>query len=358
METQKKLLIDRILNTFAEQKATDLHMTVGIPPVLRIDEKLIPLDNEPIIDQELLQSFVGEILDEGQLKTLEEKREIVIAYQFNKQARFRVNIYYQKRALAAYLRIIGTQIVPLNQLGLPLGALEKISDLQEGLVLVSGAFGSGKTTTSASIIDHINTLRSAYILSIEKPIEYIFTNKKSIVEQREVGRDALNFEKALSLITQEDVDVVFVSELSSPEIIKQALNVATSGRLVIANIEADTIIKTLEFLINHFPSNEQLQIRHQLSINLEGIICQQLVPNIGGGQVAIAEIMISTPPIRSLIKEGSLNQISNIIQTSREEGMVPLDWSLAELVKTNTILLDQALKHASDPTHLKHLLRV
>jgi len=356
MDTQNKMVFDRILSTVAEQKASDLHLSVGSPPIIRLNDKLITLENEKIITKGFVDDFVKFILDDDQKKTLEEKKEVVLAYQFQKRARFRANIFYQKGVLAVYFRLIGDRVMPLPKLGLP-RTLELLAQLQKGLIIISGSFGSGKTTTSASLIDHINQSRSEYILTIEHPIEYIYTNKKSIIEQREVGRDTVSFRQALSTITQEDVDVLFISELPSKEVVKEVLNIAASGRLVIANAEADTIIKTLELIIYSFPSNEQQQIRGQLAMTLSGIICQRLVPKIGGGQIAIAAIMTSTPPIQSLIKEGSLYQIGNIIQTSRAEGMVSLDWSLAELVKTNQVPLEDALENASDPQQLRYMLR-
>lgn len=356
MDTQEKLAIDHILSTAAEHKASDIHFSVGNPPILRINDKLIPVQNEKIISKEFMEGFVNGILDASQKKTLEEKKQVVLAYQFQKQARFRINIFYQKGVLAAYLRLIGEKIIPLNKLNLPF-AVEKLAQLEKGLIIISGSFGSGKTTTSAALIDHINKNRSAYILTIEKPIEYIFTNQKSVIEQRGVGRDAISFEQALSSITQEDVDIIFISELSSKKVIKDILKIAASGRLVIANLEADTIVKTLEMILNQFTVNEQPQIKDQLANNLAGVICQRLVPRTSGGQVAVAETMISTPPIQSHIKEGSLYQINNIIQTSREEGMASLDWALAELVKTNEISLEDALNNAIDPQQLRYMLQ-
>ncbi len=356
MDTQQKLALDHILSTAAEQKASDLHLSVGSAPILRIDGKLIQLKGEQIVTKEFMVGFADSVLDSDQQKTLEEKKEIVIAYQLKKSIRFRVNIYYQKRVLAAYLRIIGDTIIPLQNLGLPM-TVETLAKQTEGLVLISGSFGSGKTTTSASIIDYINKTRSNYILTVEKPIEFIFANQKSIIEQRQVGRDAISFEKALSTITQEDVEVLFVSELPSTDVIREVNTIAASGRLVIANVEADTTVKTLEQIINKFSGNELQQIRDSLATNLIGVICQRLVPKIGGGEIAIAEILTNTPPAQAIIKEGSLYQLSNIIQTSREEGMVSLDWSLAELVKANQVLLDDALKNATDPQQLRYMLR-
>lgn len=356
MNTRNKLIIDKILSTMAEQKASDLHFSVGSSPVIRLHDKLITLENEDVITKEFVSEFVDELLDEDQKHTLESKKEVVLAYQFQKRARFRINIFFQKGVLAVYFRLIGDTIIPLQKLGLPT-TIQQFTQLKKGFIIVSGSFGSGKTTTSASMIDYINQTNSSYVLTIEQPIEYVFQNKKSIIEQREVGRDTISFEQALSTITQEDVDLLFISELTSKTIIKEILNIAASGRLVIANMEADTIIKTLELILYSFPTNEQQQIREELAITLAGIVCQRLIPKIGGGLIAVAEILTSTAPVQSLIKEGSLYQINNIIQTSREEGMISLDWSLAELVKSNQILLEDALNNANDPQQLKYILR-
>lgn len=356
MNTQTKLAVDKILGITAEQKASDLHLSVGTPPIIRLNGRLIALENEAVVTKEFLQEFAELILDDGQKKILHEKKEVVLAYQYQKQARFRINIFYQKGVPSIYFRLIGDRIIPLNQLGLP-ASLEKLAQLKKGLILISGPFGSGKSATAASLIDHINKTRSAYILTVEQPIEHIFANQKSMIEQREVGRDTISFEQALGAITQEDVDILFISELPTKEVVKAAVNIASLDRLVIASLEADNIIKTIESIIHKFPSNEQRQIREKLSSSLAGVVCQRLIPRQGGGVIAIAEIMLTTPPIQSLIKEGSLYQISNIIQTSRAEGMVSLDWSLAELVKTNQINLEDALNNSSDPQQLKYMLQ-
>lgn len=355
MDTRAKLALDHILDLSAEQKASDVHLSVGSSPIVRIDGKLLTLKEEPVITKEFMEGFVNSVLDIDQKKTLEQQKEIVLAFQFKKQARFRVNIFYQKRVLAAYLRLIGDHIIPLEQLGLPM-TLNLLAQHKKGLLIISGAFGSGKTTTTASIIDFINRQRAAYIQTVERPIEYSYGNQKSIIEQREVGRDTPSFEQALRSVTQEDIDVLFLSEAPSLVVVKQVMKIAASGRLVILNIEADTVIKSLEALINRYPSNEQPIIREQIALNLAGIVCQRLVPKIGGGLAPIAEIMTATPPIQSLIKEGSLNQLSNIILTSREEGMVSLDASLADLVKTNQVHMNDAINAATDPQQLQYML--
>lgn len=355
MNIQAKLSIDRIFSTIAEKNAADLHLSVGAAPMLRVTDELVPLPGEPVITQEFMETLVDSTLDMEQRAILQKQREIVVAFQLNPQSRFRINIFYQRGLLAAYVRLIGNAIKSIDQLGLP-PSIEQFTQATKGLIIISGTFGSGKTTTSAALIEYINKHTARYILTVERPIEYVFQSQKSIVEQREVGRDVLTFEQALRTITQEDVDVLFVSEFTNANTIDQLLAIAASGRLVIANVEADTTVKTLEHIINRYPGNEQQRVREQLAANLMGIVCQRLVPRVGGGVVPVAEILISTPPIQAHIKEGSLYQLSTVIQTSRAEGMVSLDWALAELVKTNEITFESALTHASDEQQLRSVL--
>lgn len=358
METQEKLTIERILSTAIEYKATDLHFSVSDPPILRIDDKLQPLDKEVVITPQFMENFILDFLEltDYQKKLLEEERELVMAYSFHNRARFRINIFYQKSYLTASLRVIGINILPLNKLGLP-PVIERFTMLEKGLVVISGPYGSGKTTTLAALINHINQVKREYILTIEKPIEYMFTNKKSIIEQREVGTDTPSFERALKSVTQEDVDILAISNLPTRDTIKYVLDIAESGKVVFATLETDTVIKTISKIIGFFPQAEQNRIRTQLANNIEGIICQRLLPRVGGGRIIAADIVIPNAPIRSTIKEGVLQQINNIIQTSREEGMVLLDRSLVQLVKTGEVLLEDALKYANDPEQLRLQLR-
>ncbi|MBI5037714.1 MAG: Flp pilus assembly complex ATPase component TadA [Candidatus Kerfeldbacteria bacterium] len=357
MDTQTKLAIDRILTTIAAKRAADVHLSVGTPPTMRLHNELVPLPDEPIITKDFMETFVEVVLDNEQEKILDEEREIILAYQLNRQTRYRINIFYQRGVLAAYLRLIGNELIPLEKLGLPT-AIDQFAQATHGLLIISGSFGSGKTTTAASLIQHFNTTRSAYILTVERPIEYIFSSQRSIIEQREVGRDAVSFERAIRTITQEDVDILVLSELATPQVISAAISIAASGRLVIANVEANTTVKTLEHIINRFPGGEQPRMRERLASNLMGTICQRLIPRVGGSTIPVAELMLNTPPIQAHIKDGSFYQLPTVIQTSRAEGMISLDWSLAELAKTNEITVDTALEYASDEQLVRSMLSI
>jgi len=355
-DTSSRLNFNRILSTLAEYKASDLHLTIGNPPILRVDTKLVPLENESMVTPDFIETVVSTVLNEEQKKVLEKDKEIVLAYSLEDRARFRVNIFYQKGYPSVSLHYIGDKIKNLKELGLP-PVVEQFVNIKRGLVLVTGPFGSGKTTTLVSMINTINNNRSDYILTIENPIEYLFVNNKSVIEQREVGRDTPSLADGLRTVTQEDVDVVMLSDLPDAEVIKEVLNIADSGRVVFASYNADSVVKAIEKMINCFPPNEQKQIKSFLSDNLEGAVCQRLLPRVGGGRIVVAEVLIPTEPVRNVIKEGVLYQINNIIQTSREEGMISLDKSLAELVKTGEILIEEALACAQDPQSLRTMTR-
>lgn len=336
----------------AEYNASDLHLSVGNVPTVRIDGELTPLREEQVITPEFLEKLTLFLLDEKQRAELEKEREIIFSYNFQNRIRFKVNLFYQEGYLSASLRLINSDIKTLAELGLP-RAVEQVTKLNKGLVIVCGPFGSGRTSTLAAILNEINNTRDEHILTIEKPIEYVFMDNRCIVEQREVGRDTHSFEKALQSAFQEDVDVIVVSDLKHKNVVKSVFDLAEGGRLVFAGMDTDSSIKTIEKLINSFDAPEQHQARVQLSEVLAGIIVQRLMPRVGGGRILVAEVLIPTPPVRSVIREGNLLQLNNVLQTSREDGMISLDRSLAELVRTGEILADSAMQYAVDKNNFQ-----
>jgi len=356
MASNVDLTISRILSTGAEYKASDLHMTVGNPPILRVDGKLLPLADEQIITPDFMSDFTDFVLSAEQKKILNENKEIVTAFTMPNKIRLKINIFFQKGVLAASLRFIPATIKNIKELGLP-PIVENFTQLTKGLLIITGPFSSGRTATVAALINAINKTRACHIMTIEKPIENIFVNNKSIIEQREVGRDTKSFEQALSTASREDVDVIMVSEMQERTVFQSVLNAAESSRLVISSMNTDTVLKTIEKIINSFPPEEEEKVRIQLSETLEGIVCQRLLPRVGGGRIVVAEVMIPTPPIRTVIKEGAFYQLQNIIQTAREEGTISLDRAMAELVRTGEILMDDALAHATDRANLKIMTR-
>ncbi|MBI3115401.1 MAG: PilT/PilU family type 4a pilus ATPase [Candidatus Kerfeldbacteria bacterium] len=351
------IVIDRILSRVAEYKASDVHLTPGNPPIVRVDGKLVSLEGEAIITPDFLERLAELLLSEPQRQELADKKELVIAATWQKRARYKISFFHQRGSLSASLRLIPQQIPSLEQLGLP-AVVQRLAELEKGLVLVTGPFGSGRTATASALLDRINQTRAEHVVTIEKPIEQIFVNSRSVIEQREVGRDTLSFEQALATASREDVDVIFVSEMEDTPVIEAVLNAAESARLVISTMNTDSIVRTIEKILTSFPEDQTQRIRVQLAATLQAIVSQRLLPRVGGGRIVVAEVMLPTGPIRSVIRDGQLYQLTNLLQTSREQGMISLDRSLAELVKTGEILMDDAIAHAVDRNSLKSLTRM
>ncbi len=355
MELVETITFQKLLDFTAEYKASDLHLTVANPPILRIDDKLKFLNDYPLLTSGFIEKAVFSFLDDQQKEILTQEREIVITHTFRKGMRFRINIYYQKGFLSASFRFIPETIKDIKDLGLP-SVVENFIKLKKGLVVISGPFNSGKSTTLFSLIDRINKTRDKRIITLEKPIEYTLVNDKSIIEQREVGRDTRSFRTGLEFVDQEDIDVVAVSEIEQEEIISKLFKVVEAGRLVFSMMNVDSAVKCLEELINFFPPDKQNLARIIVADNLAGIVSQRLLPKIGGGRVLAVEILIVTPAVKTVIREGRLHQINNILQTSQAEGMISLDRFLIELVKKELITPQAALEEAMDPLSLKTLM--
>jgi twitching motility protein PilT len=355
MPITETVTFQKLLTTAAEYKASDLHFTVGNPPVLRIDDKLKPLTDYSLITSSFIEEIIFSFLDKREKEILTQKKEITIAHTFVKGMRFRINIFYQKNFLGASFRFIPEIIKDPKELGLP-QTVEDFTKLERGLVIITGPFGSGKSTTLISLIDKINKTQAKRIVTLEKPIEHILINDKSIAEQREIDRDTLNFVDGLKFMDQEDVDVVMISEIEEEKIISRLLKVAEAGRLVFAMMNMDSTIKALEELVNFFPTDRQELARIMLADNLAGLISQRLLPKIDEGRVLAVEVLTSTPSVRTVIREGKFQQIKNILQTSSAEGMISLDRSLAKLIKGGLVNPEVALKEASDPQSLKMMM--
>lgn len=347
MHTGDELTLQKMLEMVAEYRASDLHLSVGNPPILRVDAKLVPLHDFPILTKDFLESSLDIFLDRTQRVSLERDREVIVAYPFHKQGRFRVHIFYQRGSVGMSFRFIGERLSNLKALGLP-PSVEKLVDLKSGLVIISGPFGSGRTSVISALVSAINHKRQEYVVTIEKPIEHIFPNEKSVVEQREVGRDTPSFKYALAGVSQEDVNVVMVSELEDAEVIRMAVSLALSGRLIMGVLNTDTAVKTIDHLLNTYSNSERQRARTEISEAIAGVVCLRLVPRVGGGQILVAEVLLGNTAVRSVIKDGNIEQLNNVIQTSREEGMVSLDHSLVQLVRTGEVRIHDALAHAQD----------
>ncbi len=350
------IIFNRALTTAAGWHASDIHFIVGNQPTARIDGQLKILTDEPIVTPEFIETITTTVLTEPQRKQLAAQKEITAAFSLNAQARFKVSAVYQRGSLAVALHVIPTTVRRLEDLAMP-PAVSEFAKLTKGLVIVTGPYGSGKTTTLNAIVNAINETRAATIVTIEQPIEYLFVNNLSLIEQREIGRDALSTEQAVIAASREDTDVIVVSEANTPSVIAASLDAAEASRLVLTTLNTDSVIGTVEKILNSFPSTDVEKIRTQLASVLAGVVSQRLLPRIGGGQVAVAEVMVPTPPVRAVIRDGALIQLGNVLQTSREAGLVSLDRSLVELVQTGVITLDDAARNAADPVSMRAMTR-
>ncbi|MFA6512307.1 MAG: PilT/PilU family type 4a pilus ATPase [Patescibacteria group bacterium] len=352
MSTDSGITIERIVGAAAEYGASDVHLTVGNPPILRVDGKLVSLDQEEIVTPDFTEEVKKAVLTEEQQQRLMEQRDITIAYTMPNNTRFKVDAYFQRGALSISFRSIGKKIRTIDELGLP-SQLKAFAKLEKGLVLITGPFGSGRTATMAALVQEINKTRAEHIVTIEKPIEYLYMNTKSIIEQREIGVDAVSVEQAIHTAAREDVDVIVVSEMETREEIDAALTAAESSHLVLSTMNTDSVLRTIEKIINAFPQDEHEKVRTELAGTLQGILSQRLLSKVGGGRVAAVEVMIPTDSLRAVIRDGALVQLPNLLQTSREAGSIPMDVALGELVRAGTVLQEDAMMHTSNKSSLR-----
>jgi len=345
-----------VLNQMVEVRASDVHLSPGFAPAVRVRGKIKPLDNYPPLTPQDTREIVYSILNDSQRKQFENNLQLDLAYAIPNVARFRVNVFFQRGAISAAFRHIPEKIESLESLGLP-QVLEDFCRKPRGFVLVTGPTGSGKSTTLASMVDLINSEREEHILTIEDPIEFLHGHKKCIVNQREVGSDATDFSSALKSALREDPDVILVGEMRDLETISTALTAAETGHLVFATLHTQSTAQTVDRIIDVFPPHQQQQVRMQLSIALQGIVTQQLLATSdGAGRVCATEVLVPTPAIRNLIREGKTHQIYSAIQTSGSVGMQTMDSHLAQLVRMGKIDPKLALQRASVPEELKRLL--
>ena len=354
MDDYKQKLTELLTET-ARQNASDLHIAVGRRPTLRIDGVLIPLESEPIMTPEAAEGLMAALVPPEQKDHLTRDRQVDFAYSLEDKARFRVNVYYQRGYLAAALRLVPARIRTAEELNLP-PILHDLTGLSQGFVLVVGPAGHGKSTTLAALLDEVNHMRSDHIITIEDPVEYLFTQDKCIVSQREVGSDTVGFHAALRTVLRQDPDVIMIGEMRDAASIATAMTAAETGHLVFATLHTNSASQTIDRIIDSFPAEQQSQVSSQLAATLVAIVSQRLMPRISGGRVPALEIMIVNPAIRNLIRERKVYQIDLVIETSLQEGMVTLNRSLANLVKNKEISLENAELYSLNPAELRILL--
>ncbi len=353
---KENVRIEILLEGVVKQKASDLHLQVGLRPMLRVDGNLVAFSNSEVLNEEAVESLIFAILDDDQKQILLKDKEFDFSFAFGDLGRFRVNAFHERGNLAAAFRYINNDIPTIEQLGLPV-IVNKFTEYPHGLVLVTGPTGSGKSTSIASLIKKINLEQSKHIITIEDPIEYTHISNKSIVVQREVHYDTYSFSAALRSALRQDPDVVLLGEMRDLETIASAITIAETGHLVFATLHTNSASQSIDRMIDVFPPHQQSQIRAQLSNILMAICSQRLVPMIGGGRIAAAEILIVTPAVRNIIREGKSHQLEAVIQTGAEFGMQSMDRTLVNMIKTGKIVYDEARNFAVDNDELDRLMR-
>jgi twitching motility protein PilT len=345
-----------VLRQMVETRASDVHLTPGVPPMIRDKGRIRPMEGFPVLNTQQTREVVYGILNDDQRKRFEVEQQLDFAYAIPQVARFRVNCFFQRGAVSAAFRLIPHEIPALDSLGVP-PVLRELTTKPRGFVLVTGPTGSGKSTTLAAMVDAINVEREDHILTIEDPIEFLHRHKRSIVNQREIGSDAPDFARGLRAALRQDPDVILVGEMRDLETVSTALTAAETGHLVFATLHTQSTAQTVDRVIDVFPPEQQAQVRTQLSIALQGIVTQQLLPTSDGrGRVVACEVLIPTPAIRNLIREGKTHQIYAALQTSGAIGMQTMDADLARLVRGGKIGRQLAEQRASVPEEFSRLL--
>ena len=348
--------IETLLEECIKRNASDIHIQVGLPPILRQDGALVAITGQPVLTPQMVEQMIFSTLDEMQQKILVRDKEFDYSFAFGELARFRANAFHEKGNLACAFRLIPNKMPTIADLGLP-AVIESFANYPRGLVLVTGPTGSGKSTTLAAIIDKINKEKALHILTIEDPIEFTHKSQRSVVVQREVHYDTFSFSAALRSALREDPDVVLLGEMRDLETISSAITIAETGHLVFATLHTNSAAQSVDRMIDVFPAHQQPQVRSQLSNILMAICAQRLIPAIGGGRIAAAEIMIANSAIRSLIRDGKTHQIDSMIQTGASAGMQTMDATLANMVKRGQVSFEDARDFAVDIENFERLAR-
>ena len=353
---QQDLRIEILLEEVVRKNASDLHIQVGLPPMLRLDGSLTPFPGYKALNEEQVEMLVFSILDQDQQQILTKDKEFDFSFAFGELGRIRVNAFHERGNLAAALRLIPNTIKTVAELGMP-PVVQTFADYPRGLVLVTGPTGSGKSTTLAALIDKINTEKAQHIITIEDPVEFTHKSKRSVIVQREVHYDTYSFSSALRSSLRQDPDVVLIGEMRDLETISAAITIAETGHLVFATLHTNSASQSIDRMIDVFPPHQQPQVRSQLANILQGICSQRLVPSIGGGRVVAAEVLIANPAVRNIIREGKSHQLDAVIQTGADQGMQTMDRTLVKLVQTGAITYDSAREYAFDLSEFERLMR-
>ena len=356
MTVVAKPTMEGLLRLMVEQGSTDLHLSANQPPHLRMDDRLMPTDHGPLTGSDI-KELAYSLLSPEKIERFERWKELDFAFSVEGLARFRANYFIQQGYIGVAIRMLPFRILSFAELGLPGQIMTDLCSKPKGLVLVTGATGSGKTTTLAAMVDWLNTNRDFHIVTIEDPIEYVHTSKRSILDQREVGSDTQSFAQGLKHVLRQDPDVILIGEMRDLETIETALIVAETGHLVLATLHTSDAMQTVNRIVDVFPANQQNQVRVQLSLELLAVVSQQLMPKASGrGRVLATEFLIINHAVRSLIREQKIHQILSVMQTGQKEGMRTMNQTLFELYTSRVITLDAALSRSGDPEDLMRLM--
>ncbi len=349
--------IETLLKLMVQKGASDLHISVFAPPLLRIDEQLVPTEFGTLAAEDT-KRLAYSMLKPQHIEKFERELELDVSFGIEGLGRFRVNVFLQRGYVSAAVRLLPLHIMSFEECGLPLNVVEDLCKRPKGLVLVTGATGSGKSTTLASMVDKINSEKNCHIVIVEDPIEYVHKNKKALVDQREVGSDTQSFAQSLKHVLRQDPNVILIGEMRDLETIEAALDIAETGHLVLSTLHTSDAVQTINRVIDVFPSHQQQQVRIQLSFVLLGILAQQLIPKASGhGRVLATEVLIATPAVRSLVREAKTHQLYSVIQTSQKEGMRTMNQTLFELYNKKLISYEDAILRSTDPDDLDRLFR-
>lgn len=356
MPTNNNTQIKELLELTFKEQASDLHLSVGHPPIIRISGGLVPLIKKKTLTGKDTDAFAKDLMTEESYQRFLTEKEVDFSYDLEGKARFRVNIFFQRGSISLAFRLIPSEIPTLEELSLP-PILHEFTRAHQGFVLLTGPSSHGKSTTLASLINEINNQRADHIITIEDPIEYVFKDNRSVVDQREVYQDTSSFARALKSTFRQDPDVIMVGEMRDPETMATAITAAETGHLVFATLHTNSASQTIHRIVDSFPPEQQSQIRAQLSGSLLGVVSQRLIPRIRGGLVPACEVMLSNPAIANLIRENKIHEIPMVIETSAETGMISLNRALALLVKQKEISLENALSYSLNPIELRMMVK-
>lgn len=356
MSTQNEIILNRICQNSAEKRASEVYLLPAQPPFVRIDGKMGILAGESIITASFINDFFENILDEREQSVLEKEKQIEVIKNIGKMGECQIDIYYQKNSLACRIKLLAQEVIDLEKLGLP-KMVTRFADFFKGIIFIAGPRDSGRSTLANSILNHINKNQAKFIATVEKPIKSILIGRRSVVEQREVGKDVLSFLSGLRYIRQRNADVVFVSQIDDAATMDEIFAIVEAGSLVFAIMDTESAIKTIKRILHFYPTDKEETARYFLSENLAGIVVSRLVPKIGGGRIRALEVLAGTPAVRSIIASGRFHQLAGVIQATEDQTSVSLDQSLVDLVTSGKVVSEEAIKHCNNEEIFRNLLR-